>query len=70
LVQAPQGEWISYRIKCVGDRLQIFINGKQTVDYKDGVDAKGHIGLQHHGEKGQTYKFRKIRIKEIKADKA
>lgn len=66
LVKAPQGEWISYRIKCVGEHLQIFINGKQTTDYKDDVDAKGHIGLQHHGEKGQTYRFRNIRIKEIK----
>ena len=70
LVQAPKGEWISYKIKCVGERLQIFINGKQTVDYKDDVDAKGHIGLQHHGEKGQTYRFRNIRIREIKADAA
>lgn len=68
LVQAPKGEWISYKIKCVGDHLQIFINGKQTVDYKDDVDAKGHFGLQHHGEKGQTYRFRNIRIKEIKAE--
>ena len=67
LVKAPQGEWISYRIKCVGEHLQIFINGKQTTDYQDDVDAKGHIGLQHHGEKGQTYRFRNIRIKEIKA---
>ncbi|MEM9111510.1 MAG: DUF1080 domain-containing protein [Planctomycetota bacterium] len=68
LVQAPKGEWIKYRIKCVGNHLQVFINGKQTVDFKDDVDAKGHIGLQHHGEKGQTYKFRRIRIKEIKAE--
>lgn len=68
LVQAPRGEWISYRIRCVGEHLQIFINGKQTTDYKDDVDAKGHIGLQHHGEKGQVYKFRKVRIKEIKAE--
>ncbi|MEM9346390.1 MAG: DUF1080 domain-containing protein [Planctomycetota bacterium] len=68
LVKAPQGEWIKYRIKCVGDSLQIFINGKQTVDFTDDVDAKGHIGLQHHGEKGQTYRFRNIRIKEIEAE--
>ena len=70
LVQAPKGEWIKYRIKCVGESLQIFIDGKQTVDFKDDVDAKGHIGLQHHGEKGQTYRFRNIRIREIKAKEA
>ena len=68
LVQAPRGEWIKYRIKCVGDHLQVWINGKQTTDFRDDVDAKGHIGLQHHGEKGQTYKFRNIRIREITPD--
>jgi hypothetical protein len=66
LVKAPQGEWMQYRIKCVGDHLQVWVNGQQTTDFRDDVDAKGHIGLQHHGEKGQTYRFRNIRIKEIK----
>ena len=68
LVKAPLGEWINYKIKCVGDHLQVWVNGKQTTDFKDDVDAKGHIGLQHHGEKGQTYRFRNIRIKELKTD--
>lgn len=67
LVRAPQGEWMSYKIKCVGDHLQVWVNGQQTTDYHDDVDAKGHFGLQHHGEKGQTYRFRNLRIKEINA---
>ena len=50
--------------------IAVFINDEQTVDYHDDVDAKGFIGLQHHGEKGQTYRFRNIRIKEIKAEAA
>ncbi|MGB0768062.1 MAG: 3-keto-disaccharide hydrolase [Phycisphaeraceae bacterium] len=70
LVKAPMGEWMQYRIKCVGDHLQVWVNGQQTLDFKDDVDAEGHIGLQHHGEKGQTYRFRNIRIKEIKAEEA
>lgn len=68
LVKAPMGEWMSYRIKCVGDHLQVWVNGQQTTDFHDKEDAKGYIGLQHHGEKGQTYRFRNIRIKEIKAE--
>jgi hypothetical protein len=64
--QAPLGEWIKYRIHAEGNHLQIFINGKQTTDYKDDMDAEGHIGIQHHGEDGQVYKFRNIRIKELK----
>ena len=27
--------------------------------------SRGVIGIQHHGEKGQTYKFRNLRIKEL-----
>ena len=30
------------------------------------TDAKGPVGIQHHGEKGQTYRFRNLRIKELK----
>lgn len=67
LVQAPLGEWITYRIVCVGDHLQVWVNGQQTTDYRDDLDAKGHIGLQHHGEKGQTYRFRGVRIRPIEA---
>ena len=65
-VQAPLGEWIKYRIVAKGDHLQVWINGEMTTDLKDDKDAEGHIGIQHHGEKGKTYKFRNIRIKELK----
>jgi opacity protein-like surface antigen len=57
------GEWNKYRIEAVGDHLKIFVNGVQTVDFHDSMDAEGHIALQHHGEKGLTYKFRNVRIK-------
>lgn len=66
LFQAPLGKWIKYRIECRGDHLQIFINGKKTTDYRDDKDAKGHIAVQHHGEDGQIYRFRNIRITELK----
>jgi hypothetical protein len=62
LVQAPLGEWIKYRIVCHGDHLQIFINGKKTTDYHDDMDASGYIAVQHHGENGQIYRFRNIRL--------
>ena len=64
LVQAPLGEWIQYKIVVKGDHLQIFINGKKTADYHDGMDASGYIAVQHHGEDGQIYRFRNIRITE------
>ncbi|BDS08014.1 hypothetical protein NT6N_30540 [Oceaniferula spumae] len=66
-VRAPLGEWIKYRIVASGDHLQVWVNGQLTTDVHDKVDAKGHIGLQHHGEKGKTYRFRNIRIRPVTA---
>ena len=60
-----QGEWNKYRIVCVGQHIQIFVNGVMTTDVYDGMDLDGHIGIQHHGEKGLEYKFRNIRIKDL-----
>jgi len=68
-VQAPLGEWIKYRIVANGGHLQVWVNGQPTTDLQDAVDAKGHIGIQHHGEKGKTYRFRNIRIRPIPATK-
>lgn len=59
------GEWNKYRVEANGDHLKIFVNGVQTVDFHDSMDAEGHIALQHHGEKGLTYKFRNVQIKTL-----
>ena len=58
-----RNDWNLYRIECCGNNLKIFVNGTLCTDYEDDVDAEGYIGLQHHGEKGQTYRFRNPRIK-------
>lgn len=62
-----RNDWNRYRIVCQGNRLQIFVNGVQTTDLTDDTDAEGPIGIQHHGEKGQTYRFRNLRIRELHA---
>lgn len=59
-------EWNTYRVTCKGDHIRIEVNGVLVTDYHDSTDAEGYIGIQHHGEKGQTYKFRNLRIKELK----
>jgi len=62
--------WNRYRIHCVGASLRIYLNGVLTTDYVDTVDRQGYIAVQHHGEKGKIYRFRNIRIRELKAPKA
>ncbi|MGE9266742.1 MAG: 3-keto-disaccharide hydrolase [Verrucomicrobiales bacterium] len=61
-----RNDWNLYRITCQGEHIVIELNGVKVTDLKDDVDASGHFGIQHHGEKGQTYRFRNIRVKELK----
>ncbi len=58
-------DWNKYKIQAEGSRLRIWVNGDLCTDYTDDVDAVGYIGIQHHGEAGQIYRFRNIRIKEL-----
>ena len=57
--------WNKYRITCQSNRLKIEVNGVITTEITDDTDAKGYIAIQHHGEKGQTYRFRNLRIQEL-----
>jgi hypothetical protein len=58
-------EWNTYRITCIGNKIKIEVNGVTTTDITDERDARGPIGIQHHGEKGATYRFRNLKIKEL-----
>ncbi len=61
-----RNDWNTYRITCIGKKLKIEVNGVTTTDVEDGMDASGPLGIQHHGEKGATYRYRNLKIKEIK----
>jgi hypothetical protein len=60
-----RNDWNRYTIQCRGDRISINLNGVKVTNLRDSTDAEGYIGIQHHGEKGQTYRFRNIVIKEL-----
>lgn len=60
-----RNDWNTYRITCIGKKIKIEVNGVVTTDIEDDKDASGAIGIQHHGEKGKTYKFRNLRIKPL-----
>jgi hypothetical protein len=51
--------------KVCGYQLEIELNGVLITEYTDDTGAKGHPGIQHHGEKGQTYRFRNLTIKPL-----
>src|SRR5690606_26225422 len=58
-------EWNRYRIRAVGDSIEIHVNDVLTVAFRDSVDATGPVGIQHHGEDGKVYRYRNLRIREV-----
>lgn len=60
-----RNDWNTYKITCQGNRIQIHVNGVQTTNITDDLDQSGPIGIQHHGEDGAVYRFRRIILKEL-----
>ncbi len=61
-------DWNDYRIRCQGARIQLWINGRQTVDYTepdDSIPRSGIIGLQIHGGDPREAWYKDIRIQEL-----
>lgn len=59
------GDWNDFRIRCVGNRIQIFLNGERTVDYREtdeSIAREGLIGLQIHSGAPAEASYRNIRI--------
>ncbi len=62
------GQWNDYIIRCEGRRIQLWINGFQTVDYTEpdeSIPQSGIIGLQIHGGPPSEAWYRNIRIQEL-----
>jgi 3-keto-disaccharide hydrolase len=61
-------DWNDYTIRCQGPRIQLWINGAQTVDYTEpdqGIEQTGLIGLQIHGGLPSEAWYKDIRIKRL-----
>ena len=61
-------EWNDYRILCQGRRIQLWINGEQTVDYTEpdeSIPQTGLIGLQIHGGPPSEAWYKEVAIKEL-----
>jgi hypothetical protein len=55
-------------IRCEGPRIQIWINGLQTVDYTEAendIPRRGRLGLQIHGGEPAEAAYKDIRIKRL-----
>jgi hypothetical protein len=70
----PIGEWNSFRIKMIGEKVSVWLNGELVVDNvvmenywnrEKPIYPSGQIELQNHGN---TLWFKNIYIKELPAD--
>jgi hypothetical protein len=64
-------EWNEYTIRCQGKRIQLSINGRQTVDFTeqdDKIEQRGLIGLQIHGGPPSEAWYKDIVIEELGDD--
>ncbi|GAA0991888.1 hypothetical protein GCM10009555_080010 [Acrocarpospora macrocephala] len=64
----PPGSWNTYEILVEGERVRVYLNGRQINDFTNTDPARsltsGYIGIQNHGT-GDDVSFRNIRIKEL-----
>lgn len=60
-------DWNTIKVKAVGERYTVWINGKEVLDYTSSdVPEKGPVGLQLHPGNEMEVSFRNVRIAEIK----
>lgn len=64
-----QGDWNDYLIRCQGRRIQLWLNGHQTVDYTEpdeDIEQTGLIALQIHGGPPSEAWYKDVKIKLLK----
>jgi hypothetical protein len=60
--------WNDLVIRCEGPRIQIWVNGLQTVDYTEAdekIPQRGRFGLQIHGGEPAEAAYKEIRVKRL-----
>ena len=64
----PKGEWNKLIVRTEGPRIQIWLNGYQTVDFTEedkDIPLKGRLGLQIHSGAPAECHYRNLRIKKF-----
>lgn len=56
----PQGSWNTYKIKCVGKTLSLWVNGVKQIEFTQCNNLQGYVGLEAEGSR---IEFRGLKIK-------
>jgi hypothetical protein len=65
---ASLGTWHTYKIRCEGDRIRLWVDGQATVDYTEAdkaIEKDGIIALQVHGGAKTIARYKDIAIVEL-----
>lgn len=68
----PENGWQTYRIRAEGDRIRLWLNGVQTVDYvekESGIEREGIIAVQIHGGMQALIAYKDIELQPLTAAK-
>ena len=63
-----RGDWNEYKIRCEGNRIQLWINGLQTIDYTEedpNIDKSGVIAVQIHSGPPSEAWYKDITLQEL-----
>ncbi len=61
-------DWNDYTIRCEGPRIQLWINGRQTIDYTekdDKIARSGVIAVQIHGGPPSEAWYKDLRVQKL-----
>jgi len=61
-------DWNDYTIRCIGKKIEIFVNNEKTVDYTEtepGIDTDGIIAVQIHSGPPSEAWYRNLRVKPL-----
>lgn len=56
----PAGEWNSYKLRCLGKTLTLWVNGAKQSEFTQCQNSEGYLGLEAEGSR---IEFRKLRVK-------
>jgi len=69
LAVVKQDDWNEFTVRCDGPRVQVWVNGLQTVDYTEPDKAlvqSGKIAVQIHGNGNTAIWYKDITVQELK----
>jgi len=57
-------EWFSMKVKMVGNKIQIWVNGELMTEYTDDRYKEGHFAIQGHNP-GQTIEVKELKYRKL-----